>query len=164
MHMTDLLAKDQWQALEQELHERWGVNACAYGADGFTFTGYKNFGNPLCPAIKAVPAGIQAICSVAHQNMAVQARETRASVIAECDAGLLKICVPVFANGEFVGIVGGCGRLPMDGEVDAFAIEKAAGIPEAEVEALATRVTPMPMDQAREMAGFLETKVAEIVK
>jgi len=164
MLMTDLLAKEEWQALEQELHDRWGVNACAYGADGFTFTGYKNFGNPLCPAIKAKPEGIQAICSVAHQNMAAKAKETKATVIAECDAGLLKICVPVFAGGEFVGIIGGCGRLPVDGEVDAFAIEKAAGIPEAEVETLAAEVKPMPMDEAREMAGFLETKVAEIVK
>ncbi len=164
MQMTDLLAKDEWRALEQELHERWGVNACAYGSEGFTFTGYKNFGNPLCPAIKAVPEGIQAICSVAHQNMAAQARETRASVIAECDAGLLKICVPVFANGDFVGIIGGCGRLPEGGEVDAFAVEKAAGIPEAEVEKLAVEVRPMPMAEAREMASFLETRVAEIVR
>ena len=164
MHMTDLLAKDQWQALEQELHDRFGVNACAYGDQGLTFTGFKNFGNPLCPAIKAKPEGIQAICSVAHQNMAAQALKTRATVIAECDAGLLKICVPVFAGDEFVGIVGGCGRLPVGGEVDAFAVEKAAGIPEAEVEKLAAGVRPMDMDEARDMAGFLEAKVAEIVK
>ncbi len=164
MTMTDLLAKEEWQALERELHERWGVNACAYGADGFTFTGYKNFGNPLCPAIKAKPEGIQAICSVAHQNMAAQARQTKATVIAECDAGLLKICVPIFSGDEFVGVVGGCGKLPDGGEVDAFAIEKATGIPQAEVEALAAGVSPMPMEQAREMADFLETKVAEIVR
>lgn len=162
MKMTELLAKEEWAALEQELHQRWGVNACAYGADGFTFTGYKNFGNPLCPAIKARPEGIQAICSVAHQNMAAQAKASRKTVIAECDAGMLKVCVPVFVDDEFVGIVGGCGKLPEGGEIDAFAIEKATGIPQDEVEALAAQVEVMTMAQAKEMALFLEKRLSSI--
>jgi len=163
MNMTDLLAKEEWAALEKELHDRWGVNACAYGADGFTFTGYKNFGNPLCPAIKAKPAGIQAICSVAHQNMAAQAKTTHKTVVSECDAGMLKICVPVFSNSEFVGIVGGCGKLPEGGEIDAFAIEKATGLSEAEILALAAKVTPLSAAQIQEITTFLEGKVAGLV-
>jgi ligand-binding sensor protein len=160
MNMTDLLAKEEWAALEKELHERWGMNACAYGADGFTFTGYKNFGNPLCPAIKASPAGIQAICSVAHQNMAAKAKTTRKTVVSQCDAGMVKICVPVFSNGGLAGIVGGCGKLPEGGEIDAFAVEKATGLPEAEILALAARVAPLSAAQVREITTFLEGAVA----
>lgn len=160
MKMTDLLTKEEWAALEQELHQRWKVNACAYGADGLTFTGFKNFANPLCPAIKASPSGIPAICSVAHQNMAAQAKASRDVVIGECDAGMIKICVPVFCKDEFIGIVGGCGRLPEDGEIDTYAVEKATGLPPAEVEALAKQVTVMPAEEAKEMARFLKDKLS----
>jgi ligand-binding sensor protein len=162
MLMTDLLPMDQWLALEQTLHTDWGVNACAYNADGMTFTGFKNFVNPLCAEIKSHPEGIQAICSVAHQHMAKQAKASGNTVIEQCDGGLLKICTPVFHDGEFVGIVGGCGRVPEDSEVDTFTIHKAINVPLDTVETLAKEVPAITMQRARDMADFLEDFVSKI--
>lgn len=163
MLMTDLLSKEQWTDLEKTLHNDWGVNACAYDAKGFTFTGFKNFVNPLCKEIKSYPEGIQAICSVAHQHMAQLAQKNRKTVIEQCDAGLLKICTPIFVKDEFVGIVGGCGRLPEGEEVEVFAIDKAIETPKEKIEALAAEVPVITMDRAKEMAVFLEGFVEETV-
>lgn len=154
--MTDIISEEKWAELEREVYERFGVNACVYNGQGFTFTGQKLFANSVCPAIKARPEGLQTICSVAHQNMAAIAKNTGKTVIEECDAGLMKICVPVSVNDEFVGVIGGCGRLPEDGEVDSFAVEMAAGIPEDEVAKLAKQCTVMSNEEAEKMAKFLE--------
>lgn len=162
MLMTDLLTKDQWMDLEKVLHDDWGVNACAYDAKGMTFTGFKNFVNPLCKEIKSYPEGIQAICSVAHQHMAQLAQTSGESVIEQCDAGLLKICTPVVVDGEFVGIVGGCGRVPDDGEVETFTIHKAINVELDTVANLAKDVPVITMEKARDMAEFLEGFVADI--
>ncbi len=160
--MTDLLSKDHWLALEKTLHNDWGVNACAYDAKGMTFTGFKNFVNPLCAEIKSHPEGIQAICSVAHQHMAQQAKATGKTIIEQCDAGLLKICTPIFVDGEFIGIVGGCGRVPEDSEVETFTVHKAIDVPLDTVEGLAKDVPTISMEKAREMGKFLEGFLKEI--
>ena len=162
MLMTDLLTKEQWLELEKTLHNDWGVNACAYDAKGMTFTGYKNFVNPLCAEIKSHPEGIQAICSVAHQHMAKQAQASGKTVIEQCDAGMLKVCTPIFSNGEFVGIVGGCGRVPDDSEVDTFTVHKAINIPLENVDELAKDVPTISMRKAQEMGAFLENFVTNI--
>jgi ligand-binding sensor protein len=162
MKMLDLLTKEQWTDFEKNLHNNWGVNACAYNEAGATFTGFKNFVNPLCKEIKAHPEGIQAICSVAHQHMAKQAKDKGATIIEPCDAGLLKICTPLFINDEFVGIIGGCGRLPEGEEVESFIVHKATGVTLEKVEELAKEVPTITMEKAQEMATFLENFVADI--
>ena len=162
MLMTDLLTKEQWTDLEKTLHNDWGVNACAYNDKGMTFTGFKNFVNPLCAEIKSHPEGIQAICSVAHQHMAQQAQTTGKTIIEQCDAGMLKICTPIFVNGEFVGIVGGCGRVPDTSEVETFTVHKAIGVPLEALEELVQGVPSITMQRARDMGEFLEGFVANI--
>jgi ligand-binding sensor protein len=164
MQMTDIMPKEAWKALEQEIFERYGLNARVYDDKGFTFTGHTTWSNRICPAIKAKPSGVSAICSVAHSAMAAEARSTSASVVGECDAGLLKICVPVMVDGVMVGVVGGCGRLLAEGEIDPFMIEKSAGIPEAEVEDLCAGISAMTNDEAETVAAEIAGRVDEILK
>ena len=163
MLMTDLMTKEQWADFERKLHEERQLNACAYNAEGFTFTGFKNFINPLCAEIKSYPAGIQQICSVAHQHMAKQAQATGRTVVEQCDAGLLKITTPVFVDGEFVGIVGGCGRLAAGEKVETFAVHKATGSALDKVEDLAGKAPSITMSQADDIVEYLEEFVAKLV-
>lgn len=164
VEMTDILPKEAWQALEQEIFERYGLNARVYDDKGDTFTGHTTWSNRICPAIRAQPQGVSAICSVANQAMAAEARSTQASVVSECDAGLLKICVPVMVDGQMVGVVGGCGRFLGEGEVDAFMIEKSAGIPVAEVEDLCSGISAMTNDEAETVAAELAERVDAILR
>lgn len=164
MQMTDILPREAWQALEQEIFERYGLNARVYDAKGSTITGQATWCNRICPAIRTRPEGVSAICSVANQALAAEAQASGRPVVGECDAGLLKICVPVMVDGQMVGIVGGCGRLLGAGEVDSFMIEKSAGIGEAEVADLCSGIAAMPEAEAEAVAAELAGRVDAILK
>ena len=159
MTMLDLLSREEWAELENELNERTGLDANAYDAQGFTFTGLKQWANRLCPSIKEIPAALQSVCSVAHQNLASLARQTGQPVVEECDAGLMKICVPVFAGGQFVGALGACGHLLEDGEVDSFLVHKLTGLPEAEVLKLTEDLPVISRARAEELSTELEARI-----
>lgn len=163
MNMTDLCAKESWAELEQSIHERFQLNGRAYDNAGFTFTGHVTWCNPVCKAIKASPEGAGAICSVAHQAMARLAAAKGEIVVSECDAGLIKICCPVVINDELVGVFGGCGRLPAGEEADAFLIAKATGIPQEEVERLASELTFMRPEEIEEVKAFLAQRRQELL-
>jgi len=65
-----------------------------------------------------------------YQNIALQARKTKKPVIGECDAGLLKLTVPIFVGDEFLGVGGGCGLLTDDSEVETYLISMTIGVDE----------------------------------
>ncbi len=158
MQLTDLISKEDWAEIERELNKRTGLDTNVYDAEGFTFTGLKQWANRLCPKIKSIPSALQAICSVAHQNLAQQARHTQKPVVEECDAGLLKICVPIMVNDRFVGALGACGHLLEDSEVDTFLIHKLTGIKESEAAELASDLPVMSRSRAEALAAEIQEK------
>ncbi|MBF0480849.1 MAG: PocR ligand-binding domain-containing protein [Desulfovibrionaceae bacterium] len=163
MEMTDICPATAWAALEEDIHRRFGLNARIYDSKGFSFTGHVTWGNRLCPAVKASPQAVSAICSLAQTAMAAQARDSRAAVIDQCDAGLYKICVPVFAGDDFVGVAGGCGALPQDGEIESFLLEKSAGLSEDQTAELSLDVPVMDEAAAAEAAKYIEERVAALL-
>jgi len=163
MNMTDICPEEAWAALEQDIHKRFGLNARVYDDKGFSFTGHTTWSNRICPAIKATPQGVSAICSLAQTAMAAQARDERATVIDACDAGLVKICVPVFVDDLFVGVAGGCGTLSPDGEVESFLVEKTTGLTEDQVAELSTDIPVMDEAAAADAARYIEERVAELL-
>ncbi len=163
MKITDLLSKEEWQQLEEEFHGQTGLDTNVYDPDGFTFTGLKQWANKICPIIKARPESLQAVCSVAHQNLAQQARQTGSPVIEECDIGLVKICVPVMAGEKFLGAVGGCGLVLEDGEVETFMVHKLTDIEESHVEELASDVKTISQSRAREIAAEMEARIKSLI-
>ena len=88
-----------------------------------------------------------------------QAKQSQKAVIGECDAGMMKIAVPIFSEGEFLGTAGGCGLLPAGGEVETFMIEKTAGLSEEEIAGLCEGMKFMTEGQAEKMAAFIEDKI-----
>jgi ligand-binding sensor protein len=93
-----------------------------------------------------------------------EAKQTEKPVIGECDAGMMKISVPVFAEGEFLGAVGGCGLLPEGGEVETFLIEKTLGLSEKEIADLCEGLGTMMEEEAQDMAEFIATRIDQYVK
>ena len=136
MHLTDILALEQWRSLEKDIYERSGLASNVFNTEGIRITDYKMWVNRLCPAVKADDRGQSFICAVAHMNMSAMAKQSKQPVISECDAGLVKIVVPIFLNDEFIGSVGACGLLPDDSEVDAFIINRTLEIGEDKIKSL----------------------------
>jgi ligand-binding sensor protein len=164
VELTDLLPLEKWAELENEIHARSGLESNVFNTDGIRITDNKVWVNQLCPAIKATNKGQSFICAVAHMNLANQARDEKRPVIEECDAGLMKIVVPIFVDGDFIGAIGACGLLPAEGEVDSFLVNKITEIEEEKVDALCEDLAVIEKNSAEEVAQFIWEKIATIVE
>jgi ligand-binding sensor protein len=163
MKLTDILPIEKWIALEKDLHNRYGLDVNVFDTNGVRISDFKEWVNRLCPAIKATDKGQSFICAVAHMNIAVQAMQTRRPAIEECDAGLVKIVVPIFIDDTFLGAVGACGLLLDEGEVDTFLIDKITGIDEETTEKLAAGIGQISTAAAESLAEDVARRIASNV-
>ena len=163
MELTDILPLENWKELEKEITRRSGLDANIFNIDGIRITDYKNWANRLCPAIKATDKGQSYICAVAHMNLSIQAKQTQKSLVEECDAGLVKIIVPIFMKDEFFGAVGACGFLLDDGEVDSFLVNMTTGIDEEDIERLASDIETISTEKAGSVISYIEEEISKII-
>lgn len=162
MRLEDIAPAEKWEALERELHETTGLNACVYNADGMRITGYTDFANRLCPHIKSFQSGVDTICAVANQHCATVVRESGSPYTAECDAGLAKFVVPIIWNTTFLGTVGGCGYRFAESEVETFLVHKTLGTPEEELEAMAAEIGTITQAEIDNAIAFLQKRLTEL--
>lgn len=163
MKLTDILSIEQWTELEKEIHDRFGVDTNVFNVEGFRITDFKKWVNRLCPVIKADERGQSFICAVAHMNIAGMARQAKKPVIEECDAGLLKLVVPIFAKGEFVGAVGACGVLVDKNRVDSFMIKRTIDMDEERTEGLSDDIKRITTEEAEALAHYVSERIDKII-
>ena len=163
MELTDILPIGQWVEFEKEIVRRTGLDSNVFNTDGVRISDFRKWANRLCPAIKATDRGQSFICAVAHMNLAIMAQNTGKSVIEECDAGILKLVVPIFVNDTFIGAVGACGLLLDDGEVDTFMVHKTIDMEESKIENLAEDIGSIAMNKVENIRDYIENRLDKIV-
>lgn len=163
MNLTDIAPLETWVELEKDIHQKTGLDVNVFDVKGYRISDFKNWANKLCPEIKATDKGQSFICAPAHMNIAMQAMRTRQPAIEECDAGLIKLVVPIFDMSEFVGAVGACGFLLDDGEVDTFLINKMTGIDEEKIERLSEGITAITTAKAESLSKYITGQVEKII-
>ena len=163
MKLTDLAPLEKWIAFEKDIHKKSGLDVNVFDTKGYRISEFKNWANRLCPEIKATDKGQSFICAPAHMNIATLAMRSKKPVIEECDAGMLKLVVPIMLNDEYVGAVGACGFLLDEGEVDSFLVNKMTDINEDRVESLAEGIDSITTEKAEILAQYIEDQIAEIV-
>jgi ligand-binding sensor protein len=163
MKLTDLAPLEKWIAFEKDIHKKSGLDVNVFDTKGYRISEFKNWANQLCPEIKATDKGQSFICAPAHMNIATLAMRSKKPVIEECDAGMLKLVVPIMLNDEYVGAVGACGFLLDEGEVDSFLVNKMTDINEDRVESLAEGIDSITTEKAEILAQYIEDQIAEIV-
>jgi len=163
MKLTDLAPLEKWIAFEKDIHQKSGLDVNVFDTKGYRISEFKNWANRLCPEIKATDKGQSFICAPAHMNIATLAMRSKKPVIEECDAGMLKLVVPIMLNDEYVGAVGACGFLLDEGEVDSFLVNKMTDINEDRVENLAEGIDSITTEKAEILAQYIEDQIAEIV-
>lgn len=165
MDLTDLAPLERWIQIEQEIHDRTGMDVNVFDTKGYRVTPVKNWANRLCPAIKETDKGQSFICAPAHMNIAAQAMRAGAPVIEECDAGMIKLVVPIRLNGEFLGAVGACGMRFDASDIDAYLVNKMTDIDEEAVERLSATVPAITREETeahgRRVAAAVEGIIAE---
>lgn len=164
MELIDLLPIEKWTSLENELHEKSGLEVSVFNPEGIRITDNKGWVNRLCPVIKAHDKGQAFICAVAHMNIAAAARQEKAPVIEECDAGLIKLVVPIFVGEAYLGSIGACGLLQEDGEVDTFMVNRTIGIEEEEIDALSDDIGTVSAPFIEKLAGDIRGRITQIVE
>ena len=162
MELTDILPPEKWIELEKDIHERSGLASNVFDVNGIRITDYKVWVNRLCPAVKADDAGQSFICAVAHMNIAGMAKERKAPVIGECDAGLLKLVVPIFLKGEYSGAVGACGLLLDDAEVDSFMVNRTIGMDEEKIEEISGDIKNITTEEVEGLGKYITERINEI--
>lgn len=163
MKLTDLAALDKWIELEKDTHQKSGLDVNVFDTKGYRISEFKNWANRLCPEIKATDKGQSFICAPAHMNIAALAMRSRQAVMEECDAGMLKLVIPIFADDEYVGAFGACGFLLDDGEVDSFLVYKMTDINEDKVQRLAEGIPVITTEKADILSQYITNQIARIV-
>ena len=162
MHMTDLIPAEDLRALQQELSERYGLNADIMDADGKRLFG-ATWGNDLCRAIRDDDKGFGAICVPAGQ-MFTHLMKQGEPFTEECDAGMMRVSVPVVVNDMVIGSIGGCGLVPHDGEADGFTIGMMSDIEEPNASAMSRKLIPIPEGRVEEIQAFIRKRIDELKK
>jgi len=163
MKLEDIAPLEKWIDLEVEIHQLTGLDVNVFNVAGYRITEFKNWANNLCPEIKATDKGQSFICAPAHMNIAASAMRSKEPAIEECDAGLIKMVVPIFVRDEFVGAVGACGFLLDDGEVDSFLVYKMTEIDEEKVENLSKGIPAITTAKAQSLSQYITARIDEII-
>ncbi len=122
MELTDLMALERWKSMVDQIHEKFGFNGTAYRKDNSVLVKSDGWANKVCPAIKSGDSVV--VCSSAQQRLSKIAQEKKDCVVDECDAGFIKFLIPLYVGSEFAGMIGGCGCLAENAEIDTFHIGK----------------------------------------
>lgn len=157
MNLADVMAKEEWIAIQDELHDKFNLNADIMDAEGKRFAG-NTWGNELCPAIREDKKGYGAICATAGMMFTQMVQEGE-PFVEECDGGMARISVPVKVNGELLGAVGGCGMVVDDGEVDEFTIGMMSDLSESVIAEKAATVPVATEATVEEIRAFIQQKV-----
>jgi len=163
MKLTDIAPLERWMKLESDINACSGMDANVFDTRGYRISPQKHWANELCPAIKDTDKGQSFICASAHMNLAAQAMRSSETVLEECDAGMIKLVVPIFLGDEFIGAVGACGMKFEDSEIDAFLVNKMTEIDEDKVESLAIRVPSITRRKAEELGRYIRNRVDDIL-
>ncbi|MFP4477295.1 MAG: PocR ligand-binding domain-containing protein [Desulfatibacillaceae bacterium] len=163
MGLTDIMPVGEWNELVREFHDRSGLCCSVADVTGAHVSNHQNFCNTLCPRIKESPEALKSICAVAAQNFTVQAQKSGQPVVGECDAGMVKVAVPIFLGGTLLGTAGGCGGLMPDGEIEDFMIAKTTGMGAKEITLLSATVPVISLQQAREFADYAMERISHIM-
>ena len=137
--LYDIKSKDEWQLLLDRFSQELGMPSAITDQKNAVLqvSGQRN---PLCSKIRSIKAASSFICSQAQQFMAEAAKEKRRPIIDFGDAGMLKLVIPIFCQGDFAGTLTACGAHIGGEELEAFLIEKSTKLNEQEIEALIQQV------------------------
>ncbi|HIC91502.1 MAG TPA: hypothetical protein EYP21_05490 [Syntrophaceae bacterium] len=164
LQLMDLLPVDEWIELSKEINKNFGLQAVTFDKDANALHKPPVWANVLCPLIKGDKEGGAFICAQSHIVMANKAKVERKPVVEDCNAGFVKVVVPVFVGDDFLGVTGGCGLVREDGEVDTFFVAKTLHKNEEEVRDLLSRVKTISPQKLEEFVSYIQLRVKEIVQ
>jgi ligand-binding sensor protein len=160
MTLMELKSKEEWESILDRFSRDANMTACLIDDTGkpllCRFDRY-----PLCQSIRDSEEAATFICSQINISMLAVVKKTRRPEVDVCDAGLLRVVVPIFQDGALVGQIAACGLASEDEELGSFVVAKQLGISEERVKELA-RSTPFGSEEElQQLAARLYDEVNE---
>jgi ligand-binding sensor protein len=141
----DLKTEDQWDEILSRFARQIGMTACLTDETG-SVPRCQGDRFPLCAAVRESQAATTFICSQTNTAMLAVVTKTLEPEIDLCEAGLIRLVVPLVRDGRLVGQVFACGLAPRDEELDPFLVARQLGISEERVLELA-QSTPLASEE-----------------
>ena len=164
MKLTDVCSLKEWEALENEIHEKFNFQGAIFDPKGIRITSNRFASNPLCPAIRAVENGQQFICSAAHAHMGSQVRKSGKAHVGACDTGMTQWAVPIFHGTTFIGMAGGCGLMTQDQKLDPLAISQITGISEEELKEFSPHIPTTTQAEIKAAVAHVEKRIGQLIQ
>jgi ligand-binding sensor protein len=154
MTPLDLKTKEEWEQILARFSGQIEMTACLTDDTG-TRPLCHGDRYPLCASIKDNQQAVTFICSQTNTAMLAVVKRTLAPEIDLCEAGLIRVVVPVVREGELVGQVFACGLAPTDEEFDPFLVARQLGVPEERVVELARSTPARSEEELRPLVDHL---------
>ncbi len=158
MELIDIMSLERWKSLADQIHEKFGFNGTVYKKDNYVLVKSEEWANKVCPAIKSGDSVF--VCSSAQLRLSKIAQEKKECVVDECDAGFVKFLMPLYIDNEFAGMIGGCGCLAENTEIDVFYISKL--LKKEDITDILSSTKHIPKDKLREAIQFVQKQAREI--
>jgi ligand-binding sensor protein len=100
----------------------------------------------LCAAVRENEKALTFICSQTNTAMLAVIRKTLRPAVDLCEAGLIRVVVPIVKDGSLIGQVTACGLASDEEETNSFLVSKELGISEEEATELA-QTTPLGSEE-----------------
>lgn len=151
MTPLDVNGKEEWEEILDGFARDTNMTACLMDKDGgMLFCRVERY--PLCAAVRGNPDATTSICSQTNMAMLAVVGKTNKPEVDMCEAGLLRVVVPVLHNGEMIGQVTACGVASKDEEADTFRVSKELDISEEKAKEL-LRSTPFGTEEGLQNAA-----------
>ncbi len=150
MELMDLLGREKWQRLLDDLSDRTGVVAMLLDEEAALLL-KSGVQNRLCNAIREKEENRTFICAMSARGMTGEVKATLQPVNEFCEAGLKRFTVPVVHEGKFIGQVAGCGIITDREEIDIWSLARQMDLSEEVATQLVEgvgRVSSAAVDQA----------------
>jgi ligand-binding sensor protein len=136
----EIMSAEQWDELLEELASDSLMATALMDTEGSILRSHGRR-SALCKLIRDSDEARMSVCSQTSQAMLELVRVSLTPVIEECEAGMLRLVIPVVRDGILVFQVAACGRLAHDGEIETFLVSKLLDMEEADVTDLSRSVT-----------------------
>jgi ligand-binding sensor protein len=139
LSVYDVKSRENWQELLDEARSAVGMPAALLDPNNVILQS-SGERNELCTEIRSRKESLPVICGQSQKFMAETARTQKAPLVEICEGGLAKLVVPIFRGENYLGCVTTCGSLLPQTEVETFLIQKASGLAEDAIAAMAEKV------------------------
>lgn len=128
--------KEEWESILDRFSRDVNMTACLIDGKGNPLL-CRLDRYPLCRAVRGNQEATTFICSQTHLAMQAVVKKTLRPEIDVCEAGLLRVVVPLVRDGELIGQIAACGLASKQEELDAFVVARQLDISEERVKQLA---------------------------